>query len=377
MGYPERDARVPAPPLERRGGGADHRVPRRPSLCGDADRLAGPSRDAGSRARPRHRLRSDALGAGIGYAGRPDGGRRRRRGRAGAGARLARGRRGLHRQGGTGGPRRRPSAGGGLRPERPKGRRSGGRPLRDGHCRHGRPRQEGGAAPRGGGCREARRAAAEALRRRQALRAHHPAGDGHQRKGRDHPARVHGHVSAGARGARLQEADSGGGPARVLVAHPQGAARQGEDRRLQPLPVRGHPGAERVRDLARRRDREAVRDHQRVRAQADGAGRGGPEVLPEHLEGRAEGAPAGSPRRPRQALEVQPRRPEVAGALGRFPGGLREDPRPDGYALGALAHHPGGQEVVPELLGGTDPSEKMGLEYPKPSFDPKKVRIPD
>ena len=72
----------------------------------------------------------------------------------------------------------------------------------------------------------------------------------------------------------------------------------------------------------------ALRPHQRFRADADPVGRHHAEVLPAHLEGRAEGAPGGADRRPREALEIRCGRPRRAPILGRLSERLHGCPEP-------------------------------------------------
>ena len=98
---------------------------------------------------------------------------------------------------------------------------------------------------------------------------------------------------------------------------------KGEIAHLQPLALRGR--ARRPRPRARPEGGlvAALRPDQRVRAAARRRGHDDRQVLPVHRPRRAARAVPGAARRPDEALEVPPRRPRGAQALGRLHGGLR------------------------------------------------------
>ncbi len=73
------------------------------------------------------------------------------------------------------------------------------------------------------------------------------------------------------------------------------------------------------------------------------------EVLPAHLPGHPEGTAAGPTGRPDEVLEIQPRRRRRTGVLGFLPGGLLGGTAAVQHHPGAVARHPVGSEVVPEL----------------------------
>ena len=98
-----------------------------------------------------------------------------------------------------------------------------------------------------------------------------------------------------------------------------------------------------------------------------------PQVLPPHLQGRAAQAPAGAPRRPDEALEVQPGRPRGAQALGRLPGGLRGRARRDCSTEHAPWYViPANRKwyrnlVVSQII--VDKLRSLDLRYPEPEPD--------
>ena len=105
------------------------------------------------------------------------------------------------------------------------------------------------------------------------------------------------------------------------------------------------------RQLPRKKDKigkkfwDAVRGHQRFRT-ASGAQRDAdPEVLPERVQGRAEGPVPGAAEPAGEELEVLGRRPGRAGVLGRLHGGVRGCARGDEHEVGAVVRDPGRLQV--------------------------------
>ena len=175
-----------------------------------------------------------------------------------------------------------------------------------------------------------------------------PPGHGHLGQGRHPPAHRGPGRPAGREDHVLQGADQGGARPRLPLADPQGGPRPGDHRRLRPVALRGRADRARARAGSGRRDRAALRRDQRVRGRARRLRRESHQVHAAHLARGAEGPAAGPARRPDQALEVQPRRPGRAGALGGLPGGVRDRPRAQQHRGRAVARDPGGQEVVPQ-----------------------------
>ena len=271
--------------------------------------------------------------------------------------------RGRHRPGARPGHRRHPPRAVGGRgaaagPRLPAVPGRAGDPRAPG--RH-RPRRVRGLQAQEGRCRRAQaaprphqRPPGQALRRAAAQPADRPPGDGHRRQGRHHQGRVPGRQPPGLPGVVVQGAlQRGGGPRLPLALPPEGAA-QGHDPHLQPLPLRGRahrPGqgpGPRVGLAA------PVRGHQPVRVRPHRRRGDGAQVLPPHLQGRAEAAPGEPPGRPGQALEVLGQRPQGAGLLGRLPGGVRGRGQRVLDRLRPLVRGPGQQEVVPQPGRGPD-----------------------
>ena len=167
-----------------------------------------------------------------------------------------------------------------------------------------------------------RRPAGCALRRAQTQTPDRAARHGHQRQGRHDPARVQCGRSARRACGRFQSARWRGARTRFPLACAPAGAALGGDRDLQPQPLRGC--ADRARPQMDRHGgvQAPLRADQRLRAHADRQRHDDREVLPAHLEGRAEAPAAGTHRRSRQALEVQSRRPRGTQALGRLRGSL-------------------------------------------------------
>ena len=90
---------------------------------------------------------------------------------------------------------------------------------------------------------------------------------------------------------------------RVHIACP----RRGYRRHLQPLALRGRAGGARAQARAARRHRRPLRPDQRLRAYADRERHHHPQVHAAHLQEGAGRAPARSPGRTEQPLEVRPR----------------------------------------------------------------------
>ena len=135
----------------------------------------------------------------------------------------------------------------------------------------------------------------------------------------------------------------------------QPRARQRRDRGLQPVPLRGRPRRPRPRPRAEGGLVAAVRPHQRVRADLADAGT---TILKfflyidrdeqrERFQARLDD--------PDEALEVPPRRPRGAEALGRLHRGVRGRPRALLDRRRALVRDPVEPEVVPEPRGRRDP----------------------
>ena len=95
---------------------------------------------------------------------------------------------------------------------------------------------------------------------------------------------------------------------RLPLAHRTPLPQAGHDRRLRPVALRGR-AHRRVRGFSRPSDRAALRPRSpSSSASSSAAGMTIVKVMLHISSRRAEGAPAGAPRPPRQALEVQPRR---------------------------------------------------------------------
>ena len=123
---------------------------------------------------------------------------------------------------------------------------------------------------RGRGARDGARAADRSpgppLGRGQAQGPRRPPGDRRGRQGRHAPPR-HGRVQpAGLSRHRVQGAVGRGARPRLPVARPPARPRQGRDRRLQPLPLRGRPRRSRPRHRPEGRLVAPLRPDQRVRA---------------------------------------------------------------------------------------------------------------
>ena len=130
---------------------------------------------------------------------------------------------------------------------------------------------------------------------------------------------------------------------RIRRALPDAGVRRG----LRPLALRGRADRPGARAGPRRGDRASLRRDQRVRGGARRRRHHDHQVHAAHLGRRAEGAAAGPPRRPDEALEVQPRRHRRARALAGLPRGVRDRARAHQHRARAVARDPGRQEVVP------------------------------
>ena len=103
-----------------------------------------------------------------------------------------------------------------------------------------------------------------------------------------------------------------------------------------------------------------------------------PQVHAAHLPQGAGRAPAGPPRRAREPLEVQPRRPRGPQAVGRVPEGLRDHARQTSTAQAPWhvipadrkwARNAGVAAIVRETLEAMDP------QYPVAAWDPRDYKV--
>ena len=175
------------------------------------------------------------------------------------------------------------------------------------------------------------------LGRGQALRAGRPPGHRRGRQGRHdqqghggvQPAGLPGHLVQGARAPRSSPTTTCGGSTRRVP-------RQGRDRDLQSLALRGRAGRPGPRPRARSRSGRSA-----TTRSTPSSGRladSGTTIVKFFLSidrGRAARAVPGPLRRPDQALEVLDGRPRGAQALGRLPGRLRRRAVEDLDGLGA------------------------------------------
>ena len=173
----------------------------------------------------------------------------------------------------------------------------------------------------------ARRVAVSALCRRPPRRAARLSSTRCGRQGQHDPARLRRRESVRPARRLVQGAEQTGARARLSLAHDQASARARQCGDLQPQLLRGGARRPRAPRATRRPEAtgEAVEDvlgrpparDCRLRAASRGAGHRDPQVLVQHVEGRAAQAVARAHRGPREAVEIQRARPRRARAPRR------------------------------------------------------------
>ncbi|CAA9534896.1 MAG: Polyphosphate kinase 2, partial [uncultured Rubrobacteraceae bacterium] len=230
-------------------------------------------------------------------------------------------------------------------------RRAGGAPVAGGRGprreralrkEKGRRQGVGGAAPAHTGLTGA------VVRRERAGSTRRSAGHGHRGERRHHQARLRRGQPPRVSHLFVQGALGRGGQPRFSVALPQERAGEGQDRHLQPLPLRGRARGKGQGHRARGGVARALRPDQRVRAQPHPQRHRRPQVLSPHLQRRAEAPPRIPPRRPGQALEVLEERHQGARLLGRLPGRLRGRHKRVLHRARPLVRRARQQKVVPQ-----------------------------
>jgi len=188
-------------------------------------------------------------------------------------------------------------------------------------------------------------------------------GDGRGREGQRDRARDVRREPAGLPGVLLQGPVGRGAGPRLPLAHDAVRARARPHRDLQPLVLRRSTRRARAPRAARgaeapSRAREqadlggALRGHPRLRALHVAQRLRHPQVLPERVEGEAEGALPGAHRAAGQELEVLARRREGARRMEGLHVGLRGCHPPHRVERGAVDRGSGRQEVVREARRG-------------------------
>ena len=167
-----------------------------------------------------------------------------------------------------------------------------------------------------------RAAPGSAVRRIQVRPAGGLSGDRRGRKGRGHRSRLQRRQPAGLLRHQLQGPITRRTRPRLSLAHPPRRPAARHDRDLQSLALRKRPRRASEGYRAEKGLVQTLRSHQRLRENARRRGNHHPQILPAHLQVRAEKTAGRSARRPDEELEVQPRRSRGAQTLGRLHGGV-------------------------------------------------------